>query len=373
MEKNEKNNLANVAERNLFISNYSLLPKNMKIYIQNNIQNMDYKSLKTFVDVLISGYKNRDPATIKIVENFHKIDSVLKIILQDSLTPRSSTFLDLNSIKNNGFVAILNEIGGNEGIFAHELGHALLTIVDGINMPEEFSHIIFEIKESWSKNPQKLESFLQEARNYQENIYEKAKKDTEKIMEYNKADIESFIEKNLSDQNLLRKTLEQFYEKNKVDEIIKSSNTNQIKNIIMTSYRNEWGNHHFEELCNSDETMQIYQVLCGIIDSIYNGDNPYYTTIYDNGFLRTHPSSYFHKFPTNSFNEQFADYTRIKFCNMKVVIEIGKVLFGEAWFFMMETKYQQIANQLEQKTFGYDFDQGIQTQKFLEETFKNIK
>lgn len=104
MEKNEKNNLANVAERNLFISNYSLLPKNMKIYIQNNIQNMDYKSLKTFVDVLISGYKNRDPATIKIVENFHKIDSVLKIILQDSLTPRSSTFLDLNSIKNNALL-----------------------------------------------------------------------------------------------------------------------------------------------------------------------------------------------------------------------------------------------------------------------------
>ncbi len=352
------------------------LPFKTQKFISKLAQNSDYLSLKAFTESLIYGYKNGDESTKKVIENIDTLDKLSQVpnlYLADTLEIEKSSFSDNNRFLHNNKMFITNEVGNDFQIIAHEIGHMLLNVIDNTTLPDNFDTIITKIQNNWSQDSSRLLSFLNEARDYKETLWTKSVEMGEQYAKEQDANFNEHIKQLYEDNVELEKELSKAATTYDISDMelqrmMRENDYEAISKLLKRYYVNLYISEDFTYRSNNDSSMQIYDVVAGLIDSVYNGNNPYYSTIYDNGFLRSHTSNYYKKKNTNSFDEQFADFTRMKLYDMQAVEIITKELLGNEWFLMMDEKFAQIANKMENHETSYE----VSNKSILDTVFQNI-
>jgi len=346
------------------LGNIKDLPVEAQNYIHELSIDSDYLALKGFVDTLIHGYQTGDEDVKTIVENIDALKLTgNSLSFNDNLKFGTSKFMDENSLPDGSFLKdahmyIDNEVGNGFQVMSHEMGHMLWDTLNNKSLPDNYSHVMDKIREKWRQDPSKLESFLTEAREYKEKLWSQMKSDADSYFELHKEDVANQIEEIFQDENQLYDEMTKASKMygislDEMNQMIDSKDRNRMVDLLKRYLKTNYIHDNFYYICDNDSSMQIYDTVAGIIDSIYNGENPYFATIYDNGFLRSHTSEYFSSYDTRSFDEQFADFTRMKFYDMQAVKLIVNELCGPEWFDMMNDKFHEIAVQMKEKDSWY--------------------
>ncbi len=370
---------ANTNYSQVYDSVLSKLPQKAQDYIRSVAENCDYYSLKTFMDTLIHGYGSRDGNIRKIVENIDVLGNVLNMGLADAFTFGESAFRNDNQVTGRDDFTIFTEIGNGKEVFAHELGHALWALINNKSIPEDYTNVREAVLANWKANSSDVESFIQEARDYKEKLWDQFIVERTNYFQQHAEDIQSriqqMVESHLQNHdtsltqelNEIRNVFGADYEEivsqveAQISELVLGKPSQATVESIVADltgplshlYRYKYTNSNFYYICDTDSTMQIYDTVACIIDSLFEGENPYYSTVYDNGFLRSHTKEYFDRNSTNGFDEQFADFMRMKLFDQRVAYQIVEKIFGSEYVEMMEAKVQEIAQSMENGESSY--------------------
>ena len=349
---------------NSMSSYFNQLPSNLQDYLKNIALNTDsdYLSLKTLSDLVYNGLHSTDPNVQIIINNLPKLNEFLDVEFHDTLDMFRSRWSNENNALHNEYAVVYTEVGNSSGVFAHELGHGLFELIHNKTVPSEYDSIRETVLSKWNSNSQELESFLNEAREFKEKMWVETIEEAKKWLEQNDAEINQEINNAFLDSEKLNMLLidsakKRHIPENKITqevETIKSLSKEEIIDYIHKGYLNEYISNNFYYKCDNDATGKIYEAVTGMIDSLYQGENPYYETIYENGFLRSHTPNYFFSDKSRGFDEQIADFCRIKLDNSPVAYQICQKLFGPEWIGMMEQEFSSLASDLSTGNFQYD-------------------
>ena len=117
-------------------------------------------------------------------------------------------------------------------------------------------------------------------------------------------------------------------------------------------------------LAEFDKSTIEYNIVSNVVDSIFAGDNPFYSTYGNESIhpiLASHRKEYFCDDSMDSkvigFEEQFAEYVVLRvFGNeMRGVTTTLHNLIGDEWFLMMDEYYDNIANKVSESGKVYQY------------------
>lgn len=318
----------------------------------------DYGSMKMFYDVVKKMKESKDETSVKIAEN---IDHLLNASNISSLsflkTPiyKNTSFHHGDSAKYGLGSAIFDEFGRSLETYTHEVGH-LLNNFNGIKIPKEFDEVSSKVIQNMDNNAEKIKEFLNHVKEYKlKTIPESLKRAQEYINKIPKEEIDQFVNDCLSSKDPLMEIEIQAsqagFSKNKIDTIV-----NEAKNGITDDVKYQIGRIYKIKVANilttidyeNDHEMMLYNMITGIIDSVYNGKNPYYYSMYAPNAMRSHGPEYFQKKQTNGFDEQFADYVSLRLNSdvYQPATNYLKKILGEDWFEMMDKHYKEIGEEI---------------------------
>lgn len=355
-------NIDNTQEKKTEIERKPIAEKIMK---EASIES-DYGSMKRFYDVIKKMKESKDEISVKIAEN---IDHLLNASNISSLNFKKTEqftgtkFSNYDSVSYGNGSFIFDEFGTSQRIYTHEVGH-LLNNFNGIKIPEEFEEVSRKMVENLNTNTEEISGFLNHVKDYKRKfVLESLKKAQDSVNNLPKEEIDLFVNKCLSSTNpsleISINAKEAGFSQSKIDDLLK-----EMKNGITEDVKYQIGRIYKVNLANillqidelNDHEMMQYDIITCIIDSIYNGKNPYYYRLYAPNAMRSHKPECFQKKQTNGFDEQFADYVSLR-VNADVyqpAINYLKGILGNEWFEMMDKRYREISTEIEKTNTKLD-------------------
>lgn len=318
-----------------------------------NANNSEYSSMKQVYDVLNAMIKSDDVETRTIAENISNIQNgnISDLFFTNQLSQyNKSAFAHYDRITlGSGSAFILNYYISNQ-ITAHEFGHMLFGVLD-YTKPTDYESVKAKTIENLTNNKQVLDDFFKDAIEYRQKFNEEAKSKITTYLQEHPEVLESMAEDIINNKAAIKQLCKEINLVDSKTELILSQFDNKevdkLKNnlIALLKYRETIKGIYEAQLYDSE--MQQIDMITGIIDSIYEGNNPYYNMYINNG-LRYHTTEYFNADGNRGFDEQFADYTAIRVYSEEYAVArtfLGNVL-GNEWFDMMGSKYTEIANKI---------------------------
>ena len=333
-----------------------LSEENMNIFRETADQS-DFAAMKRVYDILNEMKNSNDPVSQTIASNIQNIKegTLSKLYFANSDRLAATKFSGYDRINMGAGSQFVSETYTSNEIISHEFGHMLLGVLDYAK-PGDYSQIHEITTDRLNRHKAEVESFLHEAVEYRNSFKQKSN-----------AQADAWI---VSHQAEIREMANDIFEKNQVYDFIsifKESTQEEIKDLQYKAKYDANKEVYRQELIEKliplvekterlkinyqnqlyDHQMQQIDMITGVIDSVYGGNNPYYDYYVEN-VLRYHSKEYFQKNKMFEFDEQFADYTAMRIYGEQYAIAekfLNNVL-GDEWFNMMDAKYNSLADKL---------------------------
>lgn len=341
-------NIGEFIENNTNIEKSSSINNDLKGIFRKQQDNSEYTVMRNVYQVLEKMQISQDKASNIISSNLSKafpLDShILSFFKTDNTYGTSFSYVD--TAKQGIFKG---QISDTNEVTSHEFGHLLFDVIDS-SVSEDYIQIRENIVNKLSSNEQYV-SFLNEATSYLKSLKEESFKEARNYesthSEVIKEEVSSIVKS-----------------WNEIENLCKSLNLAQDGILKMKAYFEEGNTPKLEanvtkllSIKRADDTFQTNRrvdrqamqidMITGVIDSIFDGKNPYYE-LYKKGDLRLHKMEYFQKRENIGFNEQFADYTAMRIYGEEYAVAktFLENTIGKEWFNMMNNKYETIASKL---------------------------
>lgn len=293
------------------------MPEKIEIFFRK-LKNPDFLAMRYLLEVFKRMDKEHDKISKKIFDNIDVLSNY-NIVLGDSANNDNYVWTadDLSECR----MMISSKSGDN--IVCHEFGHLLLDLFANGEVPEEFD-IVNEV--CVERLNSKKEFISKELRRGSDEVF--------KIIQDNAFELVDFLERHPEAE-------QEYLEKN--------------PNATMDDCAEEFLLSFFSLMTNFDYKVVGYNKMSNIIDSMYQGNNPFFDD-YGNDelfpLLSMHESEYFIEDEISprktSFEEQFADYLVLRLYTKELGSTISQLqtLIGEEWFEMMDRHYETVADRI---------------------------
>jgi len=335
-------------------TNNTLSDENMNIF-RDHDDISSYDSMKRVYDVLNQMANSSDPEVRQIAENIQNIyqGNLSSLYFSHANQYQKSAFGHYDSVNyGTGSSFILNNDISNE-VTAHEFGHMLFDVVD-YELPSNYDEVMQNTINNLNNNQEMVKEFLNEAIEYKKQFNQA---EMAKVNEYFDAHLEYLSEmadEIINDRPKIKALANEIHLSDEQTSAIlnqfDNKETDKLKANLQIILRFRETNRMVYEAGLYDHQMQQIDMITGVIDSVYNGQNPYYDLYINSGWngLRYHNAEYFSRDDMIGFNEQMADYNAMRVYKDEYATAWAFLenALGDEWFNMMSDKYAQISNKV---------------------------
>ena len=285
----------------------------------------------------------------------NNIDNILNSSEISSLVFNEAELFDDSFTHNNRLINELNiNFNSTDELVSHELGHLLELVIGKEKIPEDFSTINNKLINKLNSN-EEIVSFLENVIIYNEKMVNRSKDSAREYINNHIDEKNNYINETIKSlENVKQEADKLNIDYNTYSSLISEYDTNSIeyRNKIANLYDLKIEKEIYDMNRLNDHEFKIYDIVCGIIDSIYNGNNPFYEKYYLPNNLRSHNKEYYNSSTFKSFDEQFSDYfaLRVNRDTYEGAAILLQRFLGKDWFVMMNEHYEKLALDLKRLT-----------------------
>lgn len=295
-------------------------------------------AIDVFYDVFKEGLDNGDEEALKVIK---RITEIKQKNPNFTITPYKGTSC-WDDLSSTIFFNVDEPIG--KGMLCHELGHALFaTGVDG-EMPDNWSSILREARDSLNKDPGRKMTILSEIWSAKPAIKAKAEQEVLKYLPFDTIDdfenqltkqYEKILEK--SPYEIAESLRKQNYDWETINNVINGGCS--ARDLAKISIKSEV-NVFYTEIFRTQ--YGDITAVSDIYDAVYDGKP------YDSGrWLAGHGSAYYKKayalgYNNRAFDEIIANFTQLKLTGNDKYLYSVKYLYGDEFYKTLEDTFNNM-------------------------------
>lgn len=327
---------------------------NGKDFFEHSASSSDFSSMKLLKDIFDKMKNEDDIESYQIVQNIHNLlntERVSRYFFIETDEYMSDKFANYDTVKYGMGTGIKTNLDSTTELVSHEFGHMLFDVVGNVKVPDDYFAVKTKTIQNLNMNSSEIINFLNYARDYEEKLRNESILEAQKYVIDHEDEVNAFVNETLKSLfNLIEAARIARLDQKGIDDLsskyLAGENSELFINRVKKLYEWKMEDQIFSKNKKFDHECQLLYMVAGLIDSVYEGENPYYDSIYAIDHLRSHVPSYYREVKTRGFDEQFADYValRINKDTYDAIIPILRKWFGEDWFTMMEKYYFYIAD-----------------------------
>lgn len=318
-----------------------------------------FSSMKLLKDIFYKMEISEDKVSHQIVKNINNIfncEKVSKYFFVETDGYMSDLFANYDAVNYGVGTGIKTNLDSTIELISHELGHFFFDIVGDKEIPCDYYDIQNQVLQNLNMHSLEVINFLNYAKDYKNKLKQESILEAQKYIENHEEEKALFVDETLKSlSHLIHAARAVRLSQADIDSLVCEYLADKNESFICKVKKiYEWQieDQIFSRNQRFDHESQILDMVTGLIDSMYNGMNPYYDNIYEPNLLRGHPPFYFEEVKTRGFDEQFADYVALRINEDTYVsaISLLKKWVGSDWFTMMEKYYFDVSNTLANMT-----------------------